>query len=132
MQMPDMRWSVNIQVGGGTAMVAAADARPSEAIDTVQVVVSPGDADKVLDIQPGGASAVHLLVIKSSLYGNELSYKASDGTSDAPAVVLDAPHVFSTGSVTLYGFAPRQLKFTNTSTDKTAAVQIFVARDATP
>jgi hypothetical protein len=92
----------------------------------------PGDADKVLEIQPSGLAAVHLLLIKSSSYGSHLSFKASDGTTDSNAVTLDSPQLFSGGGVTLFGLAPHQLKFTNTSTDKPATVEIHVARDATP
>jgi len=130
--MPEMSWTVNIQVSGGTTMAVTADAQSAEAIDTVEVVLSPGDTNKVLDIQPGGAPAIHLLVIKSSFYGPELSYKASDGSSDSLKVTLDAPQVFSGGSLALFDLAPRKLKFTNTSPDKKATVLIFVARDATP
>ena len=74
-----------------------------------------------------------MLAIKSSSYGAHLSFKASDGTTDSTmAVTLDSPQVFSGGSMALFGVAPQQLKFTNTSTDKPANVQIIVARDATP
>ncbi len=130
--MGTMSWSVNIQVRGAPAITAATAAQTVEAIDKVEVAIDPGDADKVVDLQPGGPAAIQLIMIRSNRYGAAYSFKASDGTADAAAVTLDAPQVFTGGSVALFGVAPRQLKFSNTSPDQTANVEIFVARDATP
>jgi len=103
-----------------------------EATDRIEVLIAPGDTDKILQIQPGGLAAVQLVLIKSSSYGNHLTFKASDGTTDSAAVTLDGPQLFSGGGVALFGVAPHQLKFANSSTDKPATVEIHVARDATP
>jgi hypothetical protein len=130
--MPEMNWTTIVQIGGGTALSAVAESRSAEAIDTIEVTLAPGDAGKTVDIQPGGAKAIHLLVIKSSFYGPDLRYVASDGEKDSAALVLDEPHVFSGGSLALLGLDPFKLKFTNNSPDKQASVTVFVARDATP
>ncbi len=130
--MPEMHWTLNVQVDGGTTMSVTADAKSPEAIDKVEVVVDPGDTDKVLEIQPGSAAAIQLLVIKSNVYGADLTYKVSDGTNESATVTLDAPQVFSGGNVTLFGEDPQQIKFSNAATGQEVKVQVFVARDATP
>ena len=130
--MPDLSWKTIVQIGG-TTLTTAAGPTPVEAIDTVEVLLAPGDSEKVVDLQPGGAAAIRLLVIKSSLYGEDIVYKAGDGTTDSDVeLTLDGPQIFTAGSVALFGLDPRQLKFSNASADKKATVMILVARDATP
>ncbi len=130
--MAKMNWNVNIQITGVPGFTASTAAQPVEATDRVEVVINPGDTDKVVDIQPSDASEIQLILIKSSSYGADFSFMASDGSTDSTAVTLDAPQLFTAGSVVLFGIAPRQLKFSNTSSDQIANVEIFVARDATP
>ncbi len=130
--MAAMSWSVNIQISGGPGISASAASQPIEATDRVEVVIAPGDTDRVVDLQPGAATAIRLLMIKSSRYGDDLAYTVSDGTDDSDPITLDGPQIFTAGSAALFGVAPRQLKFTNTNADHAAAVEIFVARDATP
>lgn len=129
--MPEMTWAMTVQEDGAKVFSTTTDSETAEAVDTVEVTLAAGDTDKKVDIQPGEASQIQLLVIKSSLY-DDVSYKASTGAADSAAVTLDAPHVFTGGSVVLFGLDPKQLKFTNASTTKSATVRIFVARDATP
>lgn len=130
--MANMSWNISVQIAGSTPVTAPAAAQPVEATDWIEVSIDPGDTDKVVDIQPGGAAAVQLLLIKSTRYGTPFSFKASDGSSDSGAVTLDGPQVFTGGGIALFAVDPHQLKFTNTSPDQSAAIAIFVARDATP
>jgi len=130
--MASMSWKVDIQIAGSAPITAATAAQPVEATDRVEVTVDPGDADKVVDIQPGGAAAIQLLLIRSNRYGDEFSFKASDGSGDSAAVTLDGPQVYTGGGIALFGLDPHQLKFTNASPDQSADIAIFVARDATP
>lgn len=130
--MANISWSFNIQVNGGPTITASAAPRPVEATDRIEIAVSPGEDKKVVDIQPCDANAIQLLLIKSSNYGSEFSFKAGDGKKDSDAVTLDAPQIFTARSIGVFGVAPRQLKFTNASSDQTINVEIFVARHATP
>ena len=130
--MSTVSWKINITVSGQSPISAATGDISVEATDRLQVVIDAGDSDKVVDIQPGGAAAIRVLMIKASRYGSDLSYKASDGSSDAAAVALDGPQVFTGSSAALFGLAPNQLKFSNASPDEPATVVVFVARDATP
>lgn len=129
--MPELMWTVSVRLDQGTALTVAAPGETVEGVDTVEVTLASGAADVVVDIQPGEAAAIRLLAIKASTYSEDLSYVASDGSSDASALTLDGPHLFSAGSVALFGLAPRQLKFSNASPDE-ITVRVFVARDATP
>ncbi len=132
--MANLSWTVSVQVSGGPTISASRQSKPLEAYDRIDVVVDPGTTTgtpKEVEIQPGTASRVTLILIKSSLYAPELTFKASDGTTDSDAVKVDEPQLFAGGAVELFGVDPKSLKFSNT-TDKPAAVEIFVGRDATP
>jgi hypothetical protein len=130
--MSSVTWSVTLQISGNPTVSVSQSPIQVQANDRIEALIAPGDTDKVLLIQPSGLAAVHLLLIKSSSYGSHLTFKAGDGTTDSKAVTLDGPQLFSGGGVALFGVAPHQLKFTNSSTDKPATVEINVARDATP
>jgi hypothetical protein len=134
--MPQLNWNVSVQVTKGPNFTCAGPALQVEAIDQVAVSIEPGDAEMLVELQPGAAKDIHLIVIQSSYYGPELTYAVSDGKdqpSESLAVTLDGPQIFTCGSAALFNVdTPRQLKFTNSSTSTTAAVTITVARDATP
>jgi len=130
--MATLTWSITLQVSGSSSIALSRAPVAVEATDRIEVAIAPGDSDKVVDIQPGAVAAIHVLLITSSSFGAHLSFKVSDGTTDSPAVTLDSPQIFSGGSVALFGVAPRRLKFSNTSVDKPATVDVLVARDATP
>ncbi len=130
--MATMSWSVTVQVGGGATISAGTAALPVEATDQVSVTIEPGDTNRVVEIQPGSAVAIRLLVIKSSRYGQGLTFRASDGATDSDPVVIDAPQIFTGGGVALFGVAPRRLLLTLPAGGQPADLEIFVARDATP
>jgi hypothetical protein len=129
-QMISVSWSITLQVTGNQALSVTRAPLDVQAIDRIEAVIAPGDSDKPLQIQPGGLAAIRLLLVTSSSYGSHISFKVSDGASDSAAVTLDSPQLFSGGGIAIFTVAPHQLKFTNTSTDKPATVQIYVARDA--
>jgi hypothetical protein len=130
--MASISWNLNIKATGQTPISASRAAQAVEAIDRIAVSLAPGDTDAVVEIQPGSATAIALLLVKSDQYGSNFSFKASDGSTDSAAVTLDAPQIYTNGSVSLFGVDPLQLKLTNSSLDQTAEIEIFVARDATP
>ena len=86
--MAQLSWNVSVQVTGGPSLAASAAEQPVEATDRVEVSIAPGDSDRVIELQPGAAAAIRLLVIQSSLYGPQVSFIASDGTDDSPPVTL--------------------------------------------
>lgn len=102
-----------------------------EATDYLEVEVKPGDLN--VDIQPGEAKALRLLVIKSSVY-SDLEFTVNDGAGDSSEIVqLDGPQIFSGGAIALFAVKnPQKITFKNKSQNETAKVEIFVGRDATP
>lgn len=130
--MAQMSWTVSVQISGGPSIAASAAPQSVEATDRVAVTVAPGESDRVVELQPGAAAAIRLILIQSSRYGPDLTVKASDGVSDSEPIRLDGPQVLTAGTTALLGVAPRQLKVSNASADQDAAIEVFVARDATP
>ncbi|WP_321796825.1 hypothetical protein [Caballeronia sp. J97] len=127
--MAKLQWSVTLQVTGGPTVSSGQNDLDIQAIDRIDVTIEPGDADKVVQIQPGAAGKVHLLVVTSDRYGDKLSFKASDGATDSAKVVLNAPQVYAGGATALFGTDPKELKLTNADADP-AQVTVIVARDA--
>lgn len=133
--MAKLTWSITIQVTGAPTMTAAAAEQTVEATDHVSVQIAPGDADKVVEIQPGAATGIQLLVVQANTYSaeNPISFVASDGSTDSAAITLNGPQVFTASGVALFAVdPPTQLKFTNPAAGAAAEVEVFVARDATP
>lgn len=135
--MTTINWSFNIQVAGGP-QIALSKSKSVEAYDKIEVVIDPvgkGGAEKVVDIQPGGAAQVNFLLIKSNLY-TELTYTVSDGTKNSSPIALDEPQVYlGVGAISLLNVAPKSIKFKNentTDSNKKAEIEILVGRDATP
>jgi hypothetical protein len=102
-----------------------------DAYDKISVTVPDGASDMEVEIQPGGAGSVRLLIVKSTQYGDELKYTVNTGTTEH---VLDEPHVLiGAGAVGLFGSEPTKLVFENAlGAGKDAQIQVLVARDATP
>jgi hypothetical protein len=126
--------AASFAVPGGPTLVVNS-VITAEAYDRIDIEVNPGDTDKRVEIQPGAAAQIRLLVIKSSLYGSQITYHARDGTTDSDDVTLDGPQVFiGAGAIALFAVAPKMLEFSNTNSDpaKKAQIEILVGRDATP
>jgi hypothetical protein len=132
--MATVSYGFSIQVTGGP-QISNTKLATVEAYDKVEVKLDPGATDVVVDVQPGATGQIALLAISSSLYSPKITYKVADGGGDKGPFALDAPHFFSGGAVGVFGAAPKTLKFSNalpTGAANKAAIEIFVARDATP
>jgi len=99
-----------------------------DAYDKISIDV-PDQGNLEVEIQPGGAGSIELLLVTSSVYGADLKYTVNADNTDR---ILDQPHVLvGSGSVALFGQEPEKLTFDNT-TGEDAQIQILVGRDATP
>lgn len=99
-----------------------------DAYDKISIDV-PDQGNLEVEIQPGGAGSIQLLLVTSSVYGANLKYTVNADNTDR---ILDQPHVLvGSGSVALFGQEPEKLTFDNT-TGEDAQIQILVGRDATP
>jgi hypothetical protein len=100
-----------------------------DAYDKLSVSVPDGASDLEVEIAPGGAGSVKLLLVTSSAYGDDLTYTVN---ADATAHALDQPHVLTgAGAVALLDAAASKLTFSN-GLGADADVQILIGRDATP
>jgi hypothetical protein len=81
-----------------------------------------------VDVQPGAAGKVKLLLIRSTKYGNNLKYQVHDNT--APERVLnDALFLVGAGSLELLEAPLDKLLVTNT-TGQDVVLEIIVCRTA--
>jgi hypothetical protein len=123
-----IKWAVHIDVAAGPKL-SATDVIEVEAYDKVGITLDAGAADVDVELQPGGAGQVTLLMIKASNYDPAITFSADGGATTVP---LDAPLVLiGTGAVSLLADAPQQLQWDNGTADP-VQVDIFVGRDATP
>jgi hypothetical protein len=136
--MTQMTFGISVQVPNGPQM-ALTGTQAAEAYDKIELTVDPGGgaAPEVnIQIQPGLAAAVTLVLVKSSVYGADITYRLSDGATDSPPVALDAPLLLLGSAVALCGVAPKALKIKNAfpaaDATKKAAIEILIGRDATP
>ena len=118
--------------GSGTS--SATHTVQAEAYDKIEITVPTGSPNTAtVDVQPGGADQVQLLMITASAYpmdgsgDAQLTYSMDGGDS----VALDAPVLLvGSGAVGLLGTV-NQMVLTNES-DEEIDVSIVVGRDATP
>jgi hypothetical protein len=123
-----INWTLTVQVAGGPKLAASQEITV-DAYDKIDVTVPSGATDHDVEIQPGGAGQVKLLLISSDQYDADLTYKVNVGTADA--VKLDAQQLLTgDGAVGLLGAPPEKLLLSN-GLDTDAAVQILVGRKAT-
>ncbi|HJZ63698.1 MAG TPA: hypothetical protein VKD70_05215 [Candidatus Acidoferrum sp.] len=102
-----------------------------EAIDKIDLIITSKTKDQEIELQPGGAGQVQLVMIVAEPYDANLSYKVNKKAGDARA--LDQPHLFAgAGAVSMLDSgAPTKLFLSNDTADD-AKVQILIGRDATP
>ena len=130
--MPEkMTWTVTIQVAGGPTL-ADSQTLTVDAYDLVEMVIPDNAAGKAIQVQPGEASQVRLLLIKASAYGDKLTYSVGAAEADeAKRIPLDTLQLLlGKGSVGLYGKAPQTFFFYNTL-GKDVTVTICAGRLAT-
>lgn len=136
--MANVSWSTSIQIAGGPTITATQGPIAAEAIDHIEVSVPHAPeipaVNTTVDLQPGPASSIHLLLIKSSSYGDgtDITFKTNNGTvgsDDSEPIALRGPQFYSGGAIELLGTEPNQLKFSNT-TGSEVQIEVFVARDA--
>ena len=125
----EIKYSLSFQVVGSTTVPFTGKIEP-EAYSKIQVKVSAGVSDLVVNLQPSGTKLAELLLIKSSAYGASVTYKVN--AAAATPIVLDGPHVFiGSGAVAILDSDPAQLLFSNALSDD-VTIDILLGRDATP
>lgn len=123
-----IKYSLNFQVVGGTSVPISSEI-VVDAYAKIQVAVPASTTDLTINLQPDGANLAKFLLIKSSAYGDDLTYKVNSSTTP---IILDGPHVFiGNGAVSILDSSPTKLLFSNDLTDD-VTIDILLGRDATP
>lgn len=124
-------WKFDIQVEEGPK-IAESKSITVEAYDLIGVSVADGAAGEDVQVQPGGAGQVQVLIIKSNKYSTDLSYSVNAAEADPDKrIKLDGLQVFiGKEMVGLLDSAPQTLFFYN-SMGETVHIQILVGRNAT-
>jgi hypothetical protein len=128
----NISWKLNVQVQSGPDLVVA-NAVQVDAYDRIEAKVAHSTASPpattTVDVQPGGAGKVKLLLIRSTRYDDDLKYQV-DGTT-AERTLNDAVFLVGAGSLDLLedGTALERLVVTNTS-GHDVVLEIIVGRSA--
>jgi len=120
-------WSLTVQAAG-EAPVAISSQVQVDAYDRINVTVAQGAGDFEISVQPGGAGKVRLLLVRSSVYGPNLTYKVNAAANPAHALD-DVLFLTGQGGVETLGFPPNSLLFSNTL-GQDATIDILVGRQA--
>ena len=123
-----IKYSLSFQVVGGTTIPITGEIYP-EAYEKIKIDVPNATEDLSVNLQPDGTNMGEFLLIKSSTYGSELTYKVNDPT--ATEIILDGPNAFiGKGAVGILDSSPETLIFSN-NIGKDVTVEILLGRDAT-
>ncbi len=121
-------WSAQIDVAAGPRLPANGSI-DVEAYDRIAITLEAGAAGVDVELQPGGAGQVVLLMVKASEYDPAITYSADGGGT---AFALDAPLILiGAGAIDLLGGPPNTFQWDN-GTVAAVHIDIFIGRKATP
>lgn len=126
-------WKLNVQVQSGPDLVIA-NAVQADAFDRIEARIpdtTSSPAPTTVDVQPGAAGKVKLLLIRSTGYGDKLKYRVHD-TTTPERTLNDAVFLAGAGSLDLLADATTaldKLLVTNT-TGHDVVLEIIVGRSA--
>jgi hypothetical protein len=131
--MPDIRWSVAVQIAAGPS-VARSAALAVDAYDKVEVTVPAGEENLEVQIAPTDADIRFLMMTATPVGAAPLdaTYRVNDAAGDEHAIDSPLLLLIGAGAVGLMGAVPRSLFLTNNSGTQAVAVEILVGRDPTP
>jgi hypothetical protein len=117
-----LKYSMSFQVVRGASLSIPGEIK-LEGYEKIQVVIAAA-ATSTINLPSG----IQFLVVKSSAYGDALTYKVN---SETTAIKLNAAHVFmGTGAVAVLNAALAKLVFTNGLTGD-VTLDLLIGVDAT-
>jgi hypothetical protein len=119
--------TLNMQVAKGPNMALSSHLEV-DAYDKIEVTIDAA-AKATVELQPGGVDQVRFLLMRSTEYGDTLTYKVNDDANPAHAL-NDFLLLIGHGSVALLGFPPKSLLFSN-GLAQNATIEILIGRHAT-
>lgn len=130
----NITWKLNLEIQSGPKLQVANTVQV-DAYDRIEVSVpdSSGTPEATtVDIQPGGAGKIKVLLIRSNRYGDDLVYQVHDDTTDE-RVLNDAVFLAGTGSLDLLEdvLAPLDKLLVTNTTGQDVVLEIIVGRSAT-
>jgi hypothetical protein len=129
----NVSWKLNLDVQSGPKLLVSNTVQV-DAYDRIEVSVPDTSGTPTatsVDIQPGAAGKIKVLLIRSNIYGDNLTYQVHDSTTDE-RVLNDALFLASAGGLELLEDAATpldKLLVTNT-TGQDVLLEIIVGRSA--
>jgi hypothetical protein len=129
----NISWKLNLEIQAGPSIIVTNTVQ-ADAYDRIEVKVpdsTAAPAATTVDVQPGAAGKVKLLLIRSSKYGNNLKYKVHD-TTTPERVLNDALFLIGAGSLDLLEepAAPLDKLLVTNTTGQDVVLEIIVGRSA--
>ena len=134
----NISWKLNVEIQSGPSVIVTNTVQPN-AYDRIEVKVphstAPSPPPTTVDVQPGAAGKVELLLIRSTRYGKddkELVYKVHNDTTPQRAL-NDAVFLVGAGSLDLLedSTAPLDKLLVTNTTGQDVVLEIIVGRTAT-
>jgi hypothetical protein len=129
----NISWKLNLEIQSGPNIIVT-NVVQADAYDRIEVKVpdsTPAPTATTVDVQPGAAGKVKLLLIRSSKYGNNLKYNVHDSTTPE-RVLNDAVFLVGAGSLDLLEdtAAPLDKLLITNTTGQDVVLEIIVGRTA--
>ena len=131
----NISWKLTFDIQSGPSIIIA-NAMQVDAYDRIEVKIpnstAPTPAATTVDVQPGDAGKVKLLLIRSTRYGDDLKYKVHNNTT-RERVLNDAVFLVGAGSLDLLEdpTAPLDKLLVTNKTGQDVVLEIIVGRTAT-
>jgi hypothetical protein len=130
----NISWKLNLEIQSGPNIIVT-NAVQADAYDRIEVRVpdsTASPATTTVDVQPGAAGKVKLLLIRSTRYGDNLKYQVHDNTTPE-RVLNDAVFLVGAGSLDLLEdpAAPLDKLLVTNTTGQDVVLEIIVGRTAT-
>lgn len=126
----NITWKFELDVPGGP-QVSYANALEVDAVDRITVSIpdtTAAPAATTVEVQPGAAGKVKVLLIRASTYGNKVEYQVHDAAA-TKRILNDALFLIDSVLIDALGTPLDKLLVTNT-TGKAVDVEVLIGRAA--
>jgi len=130
----NVSWKLNVEIQSGPSLLVT-NAVQVDAYDRIEVRVPDTTATPTattVDVQPGAAGKIQALLIRSTKYGDNLTYRVHDNTTPERAL-NDALFLVGAGSLDLLEdtAAPLDKLLVTNTTGQEVVLEIVIGRKAT-
>jgi len=130
----NVSWKLNVEIQSGPSLLVT-NAVQVDAYDRIEIRVPDTTASPTattVDVQPGAAGKIQALLIRSTKYGDNLTYRVHDNTTPERAL-NDALFLVGAGSLDLLEdtAAPLDKLLVTNTTGQEVVLEIVIGRKAT-